>query len=232
VVTSALWGEFREELERAVLPVSSSATGPGGGVRSRPGVATFIRCPTPRAGGGIATIESLFKREEHLRMLDQLRRDITTRLEELVGEADKLRRALTALGNRNSTSASASRPATHTPRANASSARTAEKRSSARTTTPARSRASRSAKTKSATRASGHAAPGATKTAVIAALAGGQAMTAGEIATATGLGAATVSTTLSRLAKAGEITKANRGYQAKNAVSAPSDSAAATARRA
>jgi DNA-binding transcriptional ArsR family regulator len=160
-------------------------------------------------------------------MLDQLRRDITTRLEDLVGEADKLRRALTALGTRNSAAS-----ATHTSsrsRANTREAGTAEKRNSARTPpTPTRSRNSRSAKTKAATRASGHAAPGTTKNAVIAALAGGQAMTAGEVATATGLGAATVSTTLSRLAKAGEITKADRGYQAKNATSAPSDSAAAT----
>jgi DNA-binding IclR family transcriptional regulator len=38
-------------------------------------------------------------------------------------------------------------------------------------------------------------------------------MTAGEIATATGLGRATVSTTLSKLAKSGELTKAARGYQ-------------------
>jgi DNA-binding transcriptional regulator GbsR (MarR family) len=36
-------------------------------------------------------------------------------------------------------------------------------------------------------------------------------MTAGEIASATGLGRATVSTTLSKLSKAGEITKAARG---------------------
>ena len=35
-------------------------------------------------------------------------------------------------------------------------------------------------------------------------------MTAGEVAAATGLAAATVSTTLSRLAKAGEIIKADR----------------------
>jgi predicted transcriptional regulator of viral defense system len=38
-------------------------------------------------------------------------------------------------------------------------------------------------------------------------------MTSGEVATATGLGRATVGTTLSRLAKAGEVTKAARGYQ-------------------
>jgi hypothetical protein len=40
-------------------------------------------------------------------------------------------------------------------------------------------------------------------------------MTAGEIAAATGLGRATVSTTLSKLAMSGAITKAARGYQIK-----------------
>jgi DNA-binding IclR family transcriptional regulator len=40
-------------------------------------------------------------------------------------------------------------------------------------------------------------------------------MTAGEIAAATGLGRATVSTTLSKLATSGAITKAARGYQIK-----------------
>jgi DNA-binding transcriptional regulator GbsR (MarR family) len=38
-------------------------------------------------------------------------------------------------------------------------------------------------------------------------------MTASEVANATGLGRASVSTTLSKLAKTGEITKATRGYQ-------------------
>ena len=54
---------------------------------------------------------------------------------------------------------------------------------------------------------------GATKTAVLGALAGGKAMTAGEVAAATGLGRASVSTTLSKLAKSGEVAKAQRGYQ-------------------
>ncbi|MDQ2898041.1 MAG: helix-turn-helix domain-containing protein, partial [Actinomycetota bacterium] len=48
-----------------------------------------------------------------------------------------------------------------------------------------------------------------------------RSMTAGEIATATGLGRATVSTTLSRLAKTGEVTKAPRGYQITKPTSAP-----------
>lgn len=38
-------------------------------------------------------------------------------------------------------------------------------------------------------------------------------MTAGEVAAATGLPTATVSTTLSRLAKSGEVLKAERGYR-------------------
>jgi hypothetical protein len=38
-------------------------------------------------------------------------------------------------------------------------------------------------------------------------------MTAGEVATTTGLGRASVSITLSKLAKGGEVIKAARGYQ-------------------
>lgn len=48
---------------------------------------------------------------------------------------------------------------------------------------------------------------------MLAALADGQAMTAGEVAQATGLGRASVSTTLSKLAKSGEVRKAQRGYE-------------------
>lgn len=69
-----------------------------------------------------------------------------------------------------------------------------------------------SSSTKPRTRA-GRTAPGATKRAVLAALASGEAMTAGAVANATGLGRATVTTTLSNLAKAGEISKAERGYR-------------------
>ncbi|MGO9750268.1 MAG: helix-turn-helix domain-containing protein, partial [Solirubrobacteraceae bacterium] len=53
----------------------------------------------------------------------------------------------------------------------------------------------------------------ATRHAVLAALAGGSAMTAGEVATATGLGRANVSAMLSKLAEAGELRNAARGYQ-------------------
>jgi len=52
-----------------------------------------------------------------------------------------------------------------------------------------------------------------TKSAVLGALADDRAMTAGEVAAATGLARATVSTTLSRLAKSGAVLKADRGYR-------------------
>jgi DNA-binding transcriptional ArsR family regulator len=77
------------------------------------------------------------------------------------------------------------------------------------------------------TAARARTAPGATKTAVLAALAGGSAMTAGEVAKATGLGRGSVSTTLSKLAKNGDVTKAARGYQIAGQSTAGSSRAAA-----
>jgi DNA-binding MarR family transcriptional regulator len=48
---------------------------------------------------------------------------------------------------------------------------------------------------------------------VLAALSSNGAMTAGEVAAATGLAPGTVSTTLSKAAKTGEVVKAERGYR-------------------
>jgi DNA-binding MarR family transcriptional regulator len=59
----------------------------------------------------------------------------------------------------------------------------------------------------------GRTARGQTRASVLAALAGGEAMTAGEVATKAGLSRPTVSTTLSKLAKSGEVQKAERGYR-------------------
>jgi DNA-binding transcriptional ArsR family regulator len=56
-------------------------------------------------------------------------------------------------------------------------------------------------------------APGKTKAKVLGALSSDGGMTAGEVAKATGLGRGTVSTTLSKLAKNGEVAKAERGYR-------------------
>ena len=175
-------------------------------------------------------------------MLDQLRQQIQTHLDELLGEADKLRHALAALGSRDrqaTPSGSAAPTAAPEPAGRRSRPAAASRIA---TRKPARSRASAAASTSSpepaespastptARRARGAArtAPGATKTAVLEALAGGNAMTAGEVATATGLGRGTVSTTLSKLAKSGEVTKAARGYQlaGQTAAGAPAASAA------
>ena len=72
-------------------------------------------------------------------------------------------------------------------------------------------RTRRSSESTSAT--NGRTAPGATKASVLAALVGGEAMTAGQVATKAGLARPTVSTTLSKLAKTGEVEKAARGYR-------------------
>ncbi len=129
-------------------------------------------------------------------MIDQIRRDIQHRLDQLLAEADKLRRALVALGSSDGAGAKAESSAPSP--APAKPARPAR-----------RARAARQASSGSSARA----ASGATKSAVLSALAGGKAMTAGEVASATGLGRASVSTTLSKLAKSGEVAKADRGYQ-------------------
>jgi len=140
-------------------------------------------------------------------MLDQLRRDIQARLDQLLAEADRLRRALAALSPRDGSKTSAPSEAQPAPvRGSARSAPATPRR----TTTPKADRAPQSAATAGA---QARTAPGATKTAVLSALASGEAMTASEVASATGLGRASVSTTLSKLAKTGEIIKASRGYQ-------------------
>jgi len=75
-------------------------------------------------------------------------------------------------------------------------------------------RAKRAQRTAASTPATnGRSTRGATKASVLAALAGGEAMTAGQVATKAGLARPTVSTTLSKLAKTGEVQKAKRGYR-------------------
>ncbi len=54
---------------------------------------------------------------------------------------------------------------------------------------------------------------GQNQTKILAALKGSQPMTASEIARLTGISAGTVSTTLTKMAKNGELAKAERGYR-------------------
>ena len=132
-------------------------------------------------------------------MIDRIRQDIQESLDQLLAEADKLRRALIALDPR---------PQSATPPREARNSADGDKASATPSlpkspTARARTRAA-SAPAKTA---------GATKTKVLSALSHDGALTAGEVANATGLGRATVSTTLSKLAKSGQIAKAQRGYR-------------------
>jgi DNA-binding transcriptional ArsR family regulator len=135
-------------------------------------------------------------------VIDRLREQIQHRLDQLAGEADRLRKALAALAPRSSTSparkpAARKRAQTAAPKPKASATKSAPPRRTRQPATPSPRRT----------------APGATKASVLAALAGGEAMTAGQVADKTGLARPTVSTTLSKLAKSGEVQKAERGYQ-------------------
>ena len=135
---------------------------------------------------------------EEANVIDRLREQIQERLEQLTGEADRLRKALAALNPRTSTAPARKPPApTQSTKPTATATKSGPPR---RPSTPA-------------TRSARRTAPGATKTAVLAALTGGEAMTAGEVATKAGLARPTVSTTLSKLAKTGEVEKAERGYR-------------------
>jgi len=122
-------------------------------------------------------------------LIDRLRNELQQRLDQLLAEADKLRRALAALE----------------PRA---------RESSTQPKTPQRQpAAARGPRVGAASRPQRRTPPGATKARVLAALGDGKAMTAGEVAQATNLARPTVSTTLSKLSKSGEVLKAKRGYR-------------------
>lgn len=136
-------------------------------------------------------------------MIDRIRQEIQDRLEQLLSEAEKLRDALAALDPREQKPSSS--------RTQSSSARRST-RSTRRTSRPATSTAARPRRA-SSSGSNSRTAPGATKNSVLSALEKGGAMTAGEVASATGLGRGTVSTTLSKLAKSGVVVKADRGYR-------------------
>ena len=124
---------------------------------------------------------------------DALVTQIDERLKELEHEVAQLERARAVLTEDRGTGA---RPA-------GSSRRSGGRRP--RSTPPPSPTASR--------RSGSRSAPGGTTTAVLAALAGGEAMTATEVAAKAGLPRPTVSTTLSKLARNGRVEKADRGYR-------------------
>ena len=123
-------------------------------------------------------------------MIDTLRKQIQERLDQLLSEAESFER-------------------THSPRWTPVADSSAPARATASRPRPAAAREGAPQRTRSKRRT----APGATKARVLGALSGGKAMTAGEVAAATGVARATVSTTLSKLAKSGDVVKAERGYR-------------------
>jgi len=179
-------------------------------------------CPSPQ----VVFVTDRFSRSHGGAMIDQLCGEIQNRLHQLLDEADKLRRALAELSSDGSAAAlpaarrrrtarrrgrAVQSSSTSTGRAHRPRASGPEPEDSVPTapTSSARQRQGRSGPSAAGTRARS----GQTRSSVLAALSSGEAMTAGEVATATGLGRASVSTTLSKLAKTGDVTKAARGYQ-------------------
>jgi CRP-like cAMP-binding protein len=138
-------------------------------------------------------------------LIDRIRHDIQQRLDQLLAEADKLRHALAVLDPRGR-STPKPKPASRPTAKRAANTPDAPKQ------TPTRRR-TRTASTANGTSASTRTAPGETKAKVLRALSSAQALTAGEVAKTTGLARPTVSTTLSKLAKTGEVVRAERGYR-------------------
>jgi CRP-like cAMP-binding protein len=143
-------------------------------------------------------------------LIDRIRHDIQEQLDRLLAEVEKLRDALAALDPRERSAskpqAAKSKPAAKRPAPKPTSAKATP------ATTRARARA-RAAGSASGSAPGTRAVPGETRTKVLAALSSDGALTAADVAKAAGLPRATVSTTLSRLAKSGAVTKADRGYR-------------------
>ncbi len=134
-----------------------------------------------------------------MQVIDRIRHDIQQRLEQLLDEAEKLRHALAALDPRERSAAPAAKPPV-------------AKRPVKRVSSPKASVTPKRTVSRSGAGGPARTAPGATRAKVLGALSHDQALTAGQVAQATGLARPTVSTTLSKLAKSGEVVKASRGY--------------------
>lgn len=155
-------------------------------------------------------------------LIDRMRKDIQDRLDTVLGEADKLRKALLALdprGGSASPSGSSRRTSSGNSRGSGRSGGGSRRtssgpRASRGSRTQSRSRSTQSRSRSTQRRSTGRRTPpGATKNRVLEALSDGRARTAGEVAEATGLARGTVSTTLSKLARGKEVVKAERGYR-------------------
>jgi len=139
-------------------------------------------------------------------LLDRIRKEIEDRLDEVRAEEAQLVKVLKAMAQGNGDAPVVGASSRRAQGAGSTRAKRAAKPS-------AKSAGRRAKSATSAVAATSRTAPGETKTRVLKALADGKAKTAGEVATASGLARGSVSTTLSKLAKAGEVVKADRGYR-------------------
>jgi DNA-binding transcriptional ArsR family regulator len=142
-------------------------------------------------------------------VIDRIRQDIQQRLDQLLAEADKLRRALVALDPRERKPVSRAQRSSPAP----APTKAAPKPSAVKPRATQPAPVSGSAGPPKPASPAARTAPGATKAKVLGALSKDVALTAGDVAKATGLARPTVSTTLSKLAKTGEAVKAERGYR-------------------
>jgi DNA-binding transcriptional ArsR family regulator len=146
-------------------------------------------------------------------VIDRIRQEIQERLEQVLAEAEKLRAALAALDPRERPKPQRSRARSTGARRSSRSTATSSASKPAAAAAPASTRPAARASARTTASGNSRTAPGATKSSVLGALRKGGALTAGEVASATGLGRGTVSTTLSKLAKSGVVVKAERGYR-------------------
>jgi DNA-binding transcriptional ArsR family regulator len=194
-------GEWTQDF--TLLLGTSQADHLSAGFASMPvGTRSVARLIAPLGHTRVRSPATRHHKEQATPVIDQIRHDIQERLDQLLVEADKLRRALTALDPRSS-AAPARKPPTQKP----APASAPEPKAATTKSAPAKRTSQPAARPPRRT------APGATKASVLAALAGGKAMTAGQVADKTGMARGTVSTTLSKLSKSGEVQKAERGYR-------------------
>ncbi len=153
-------------------------------------------------------------------MIEQIVSEIQNRLDELLDEIDKLRRALLALGSREQPVPPSTRtaPTRADGRTRSAPAKPRDKTTRA-PAPPASVPAATSPKQVpesppvSQARNAPRAAPGAILRAIFEALADGNSMTAAELASTTAIPRTSLDRTLAGLVKAGELTKAADSYQ-------------------
>ena len=185
----------------------------------RPGLCAWVSSSQPNVSARVYD-RPLPDNEEEPNVIDRLREQLQERLDQLLGEADRLRKALAALDPRSS------KPPARKPAARNTAAATEPK--------PARPRRSAQPARRPSTPASSLPSPDGARRDQGRRARGARRRRADDRRRGRRQGRAspapTVSTTLSKLAKSGEVQKAERGYRLASAASATPPSPAAVDR--